>query len=399
MANFPLRSAGRRKWVAVAGIVLAGMLAAACGSGDADDDAAVGAAPPEANGSTYASAADRGASNVVDADGSEVAADETVPPRADDPAAGDADTADAASAVGEAAEQVVPIPALSGPVFREVAVWGRDDGNSFTAPNGVAIDAGGNVYVTEGAGDRIQKFTPNGDLITSWGGTGGEPGQLTVPIDVDFDADGLLYISEAGNSRVQKFTPDGDLVGSFGSHGQGPGQFFSALALGISTDQRVYVIDWGGYRVNVFTTDGEFLFSFGEQGGGDGQFELAQGLGVAPNGDVYVADTENIRVQRFTSEGEHVATFGTNGFDPGQFRRPARIFINEFLYISDLVADTVAQFHLDGTFIANVEVRGLRRAHGVAIGDDGRMYIADTGNGVVRVLELIGDGSSEPDAG
>ena len=172
-----------------------------------------------------------------------------------------------------------------------------------------------------------------------------------------------------------------------------PANFSRPLAFDISPDQRVYVIDWGGNRVNVFTTDGTFLFSFGEQGGGDGQFEQAQGLGVAPNGDVYVTDTENIRIQRFTSEGEHIATFGTNGFDPGQFRRPARVFIDEFLYISDLVTGKVAQFALDGTFIANVDASGLRGAHGVAIGDDGRMYIADTGNGLVRVLELVTDGN------
>jgi sugar lactone lactonase YvrE len=368
--------------LAFVGLVSVGLIAAACGGGDTNDQPAAAPAVAQQPASAAPTADDVNEGDVGEGAESDVATSDTMSPGLG------VEPADA-EPVPEAA------PAPTGPTYEEVAVWGRDDGNTFTSPNGVAIDADGNVYVTEFNGDRVQQFTPDGVLITTWGGTGAEPGDLAAPIDVDIDAEGFIYISEAGNSRVQKFTPTGELVGSLGSHGQGPGEFFSALALDISPDQRVYVIDWGGNRVNVFTTDGEFLFSFGEQGSGDGQFEAAQGLGVAPNGDVYVTDTENIRIQRFTSEGEHVATFGTNGFDPGQFRRPARVFIDEFLYISDLVTSEVAQFALDGTFIANVETDGLRGAHGVAIGPDGRMYIADTGNGLVRVLELVEGGPSD----
>ena len=64
------------------------------------------------------------------------------------------------------------------PVYEWVATWGADpsDGVSFTSPNGIAIDSSDNVYVTEFRGNRVQKFTPDGVLVTQWGSEGSAEG-------------------------------------------------------------------------------------------------------------------------------------------------------------------------------------------------------------------------------
>ena len=100
-----------------------------------------------------------------------------------------------------------------------VAKWGsRGSGNGqFGAgraggPGGLAVDVGGNVYVTDST-DRIEKFTSTGEFLTKWGTAGSGDGQFNVASDVAVDGDGNVYVTDTGNSRVQKFglvpRPDG----------------------------------------------------------------------------------------------------------------------------------------------------------------------------------------------
>ncbi len=62
----------------------------------------------------------------------------------------------------------------------ELAAWGTDTRTlAFASPNGLAIDTDGFIYTTEFQGNRIRKFSPNGELILEWGTSGS--GQHTSP--------------------------------------------------------------------------------------------------------------------------------------------------------------------------------------------------------------------------
>ena len=104
------------------------------------------------------------------------------------------------------------------PVYESAATWGDDpSGVSFSSPNGIAIDSSDNVYVTEFRGNRVQKFTADGVLVTQWGSEGSGEGQFQNPTGIAIDGDGNVYVSESGNHRVQKFTSDGRWLASWGS--------------------------------------------------------------------------------------------------------------------------------------------------------------------------------------
>ncbi len=83
---------------------------------------------------------------------------------------------------------------------------------------GVAVDAVGNVFIAETGGHRIRKVSTGGG-ITTVAGTGvagftGDAGQattarFTAPEGVAVDSFGNLYIADTGNSRVRRLTPTG----------------------------------------------------------------------------------------------------------------------------------------------------------------------------------------------
>ncbi len=112
--------------------------------------------------------------------------------------------------------------------------YGGDGGPAIAAtlyyPSGVAVDAAGNVYIADSQDNRVRKVTPNG-IITTVAGTGiagfsGDGGpavnaQLNRPWDVAVDAAGDLYISDYGNHRIRLVDASGNITTVAGSTGYG----------------------------------------------------------------------------------------------------------------------------------------------------------------------------------
>lgn len=80
---------------------------------------------------------------------------------------------------------------------------GSGDGE-FNEPRGVAVDSGGNVYVTDN-NNRVQKFDSNGTFITKWGEYGTEDGEFNATSGVAVDSAGNVFVTDWWNNRIQKF--------------------------------------------------------------------------------------------------------------------------------------------------------------------------------------------------
>ena len=104
---------------------------------------------------------------------------------------------------------------------------GSADGQ-FNQPNDVVVGPDGSIYVSDGhdaqgfttpqqvaegikrgATSRIQKFSPDGKFITSWGGIGVKHGEFRTPHALMFDARGRLWVADRGNHRLEIFDADG----------------------------------------------------------------------------------------------------------------------------------------------------------------------------------------------
>ncbi len=77
-----------------------------------------------------------------------------------------------------------------------------------------------------------------------------------MPSDIAFDGQGNVYVLDSGNHRVQKFSPDGAFVKTFGSKGQGPGEFYFPGSLDIDSQGNIYVEDTENQRIQILNPDG-----------------------------------------------------------------------------------------------------------------------------------------------
>jgi len=176
--------------------------------------------------------------------------------------------------------------------------------NVFYGPRDIAIDAAGNLYVTDTGNKRVVKFSPEAEFLGQWGGFGLQSGQFHEPVGIDIDADGNIYVADTWNRRVQKFDSDFVFLTQWPVHGWESESVVNKPYLTVDGDGHVYVTDPEGYRVIAFDAGGTFLATFGGFGVGDGDFNLPLGIDVDESGNVYVADSANNRVMKFGPLGE-----------------------------------------------------------------------------------------------
>lgn len=147
----------------------------------------------------------------------------------------------------------------------------------------------------------IWVFSFNGDLISRWGTKGRNLGSFSYPNGLATDKGGNLFVSDTQNSRIQIFGPDGKLIGWKGTPPRdlNDAQRLFGLNMGLALDDldRVYVVDAFRHSIHVFDHEGNQLGEFGEQGELDGRFNYPSGLAYLGGDRFAVADKWNDRVQ------------------------------------------------------------------------------------------------------
>jgi DNA-binding beta-propeller fold protein YncE len=167
-------------------------------------------------------------------------------------------------------------------------------------PNDVAIGRNGDVFVVQGhtpgtGGDpRVLKFDKTGRFIKSWGGKGKEPGKFDVAHGIAIDAKGQLWVTDRENQRIQIFDADGKFIKELKFAGL-------PCSLDIGT-QYIYMVNGFAGQVLRLDLDGKVLAATGKPGKGAGEFGEAHFVAVSPRGEIYVADSVNSAVQKFVKK-------------------------------------------------------------------------------------------------
>ena len=269
--------------------------------------------------------------------------------------------------------------------------WG-EFGNAlgeFHQPKGIVVGPEGRVFVIDTQNDRIQIFSPEGELVDSWGNfpppagferpsdlvfhqgkvlvsnsnsgvnvytEGGQylgplsiTGNYTTASAITLDDEGNYYIAETIHDggwagRVEKVDASGNSITLFGS------EYLNAYPGGIVVTPRwILVSDTGRDRVLRFSTSGAYIGEWLGPGRDIIQVRSPHGLTTDDSGHIYLADTENHRIQVFTSWGQYLMSWGTFGVEPGEFRCPWDVAVDASgaVYVTDTFNHRVQKFKLD----------------------------------------------------
>ena len=140
------------------------------------------------------------------------------------------------------------------------AVKGRSSGQ-FNYPTDVALLPKGELVVADAYNNRVQVFSAEGEFLGKWGGPlgigipGGGHGWFRTATAVAAGPEGKIFVADFYNHRIQKFSPQGEFLATFGSQGSGPGQFERPIDMAIDDQGNVFVVDFGNNRIQKFGRD------------------------------------------------------------------------------------------------------------------------------------------------
>jgi peptidylamidoglycolate lyase len=141
-----------------------------------------------------------------------------------------------------------------------VKSWGQ---GQFKSPHSLRFDGQGNVWITDHAAHVVKKYTPEGQLLLTLG-TPGKPGEdeahFNGPTDVAITPTGDVFVSDGyGNRRVVHFDAQGKFMKAWGKYGAGRGQFCLPHQIVLDARGVLYVADRNAGRIQVFDQQGKWL--------------------------------------------------------------------------------------------------------------------------------------------
>ena len=307
----------------------------------------------------------------------------------------------------------------------------------FNQPSGVAVDAGGNVFVVDKANNTIRRITSAG-VVTTFAGTAGVVGaadgngavaSFRAPSGLTIDTAGNLYVADSGNHTIRRITPTGDVTtvaGTAGTAGSADGtgngaQFRSPQSIAIDGSGRLYVADTGNQTVRVVTSAGVVTTLAGTAGvagaldgtGAGASFSSPSGIAVDAAGNAYVGETGNLLVRRVTQAGVVTTVAGTvnvAGSTDGsgaaaRFRLPVALAVDasgtvivadrdNFAIRKVTPAGAVSTFAgaaiVQGSADGAAGVATFNTPFGVAVDASGTIYVADYFNATIRRITALG---------
>lgn len=192
--------------------------------------------------------------------------------------------------------------------------FGTVDGDvsvaSFQNPEGIAVDKNGIVYISEYFAGKVRKI--EGSTVSTFAGSGaagdqdgtGADAQLNVPQGLRLDADGNILLAATYNNKIKKITPAGvvtTLAGSQNGFTDGPvasAKFWFPRGIGADANGNIVVADRDNHSIRYISKKGWVSTlggtntdaAFVDGTGSAARFCLPENVNFAPNGDVWVVD-------------------------------------------------------------------------------------------------------------
>ena len=266
--------------------------------------------------------------------------------------------------------------------------WGARPGfvGSFSVarPTGVAVSPDGRLVYVAGV-QGLFAFTPEGAFVRRFA----LPPDL-VPLYVAVTPEGDLLVTDGHHRGLYRFSPSGVFLGRV----KPPDGDWAPLAVSVAPDGRILVTSAlpGRHRVLVLAGDGTLLLGVGKEGQGPGEFEYPNGVALR-QGLLYVADSGNARLQVLTADGQPLQEV-REAPDGRALNMPLGLAVHgDRLFLVDRTLGAVLVYLLgredpEPLYALGEEGRGpgqFLQPAGIALGPDGTIYVADSGNDRVQI--------------
>jgi uncharacterized protein (TIGR03437 family) len=329
--------------------------------------------------------------------------------------------------------QQYTIQTLSGAGFAGyIGDGGSPAAAQLSSPNAVALDSKGNIYIADTGNQRIRMISGGTINTIAGNGTAGYLGdgaaataaELNSPSGLAFDSSGNLYIADTKNNVIRKVTNGnistvaGDNTQPAGYGGDGGAATVAVLsgptAIAFDSAGNMYIADNGNNLIRKVDTNSIITTYVGGTGGSNGtsgRLNAPNGISLDASGALYIADSGNQRVAKFVPPanftnfaGNLVAGFKGDGgpATSAELSKPVDVKIDAAgnVYVADANNSRIRKIFTDGTITTIAGIGGanyggdggpaasasLSFPRSIAVSTNGTVYIADTGNSVIRTL-------------
>lgn len=304
---------------------------------------------------------------------------------------------------------------------------GTGDVGRFNNPAAVALDNAGNLYVADYSDHTIRKIAPLGTnwVVTTLAGKAGVSGfvngtnsdaRFNAPNGVAVDGAGNVYVAERGNKAMRKVAPQGTnwVVSTIATGFSGPG------GCAVDATDNIFMADTMGQIIRKIAKIGTnwvvTTVAGGSMGSADGtnsaaQFNLPDRVAVDAGGNLYVADHQNNTIRKITlfgtnwvvstlagSAGHSGAVDGTNS--TARFNWPEGVAADSAgsVYVGDYANNMVRKITPSGvtttlggllSYFGSADGAGgaarFAEPNGVAVDSHGTVYVTEQINATIRM--------------